>query len=532
MSDNIIEQYNAIKSAEDIKRKLATEYLDEALNDDGHVFVEKAKMGDTDSFVGVVSFRWIDKNMKLFTEMPMLKHKLDAATGKLLVDEESIGEMQQRSPHLERQYPLTVYLLRQKHRKFPAILAVVTAAWVNNPKAEEWDEDGRAKVTSLVLNKLDSKGKIGLVDLRSGVSLFALDGSHRTLAIRGVMEGMTKGHVYIKNKDGKAVKTKTLTEVLEESNLSELDVEGIEDETIAIEMIPAVLKGETYEEAKRRIRSIFVHVNKTAAPPTAGEQVVLDEDNGYAIITRQVAMSHPLFQKDKPGDRVNWKSLSLPAQSNWILPATTMADMAAALLVSPPYGAWKASKKEIPLRPADDQLVSGADALKAFFDYVALLEPFVGLSRGDMMDDWREFAPKGKGHLLLRPIGLLALADAVGWLHHHPDGPKMDLATIFDKLRKFDKKGGFSDVTEPSSLFYGITYNPVKEKMDMTGTGPAAELLKYLLGGYTGDAEKRSELLEVFRKRRSFGGVGKPRNWDGSEVNNPSDIELPPLLTA
>ena len=108
----------------------------------------------------------------------------------------------------------------------------------------------------------------------------------------------------------------------------------------------------------------------------------------------------------------------------------------------------------------------------------------------------------------------------------------MDLATIFDKLRKFDKKGGFSDVTEPSSLFYGITYNPVKEKMDMTGTGPAAELLKYLLGGYTGDAEKRSELLEVFRKRRSFGGVGKPRNWDGSEVNNPSDIELPPLLTA
>jgi hypothetical protein len=43
---------------------------------------------------------------------------------------------------------------------------------------------------------------------------------------------------------------------------------------------------------------------------------------GFAIIARGVARTHPLLQKDRPGDRINWKSTSLPSGSLWILPAS------------------------------------------------------------------------------------------------------------------------------------------------------------------------------------------------------------------
>jgi hypothetical protein len=75
------------------------------------------------------------------------------------------------------------------------------------------------------------------------------------------------------------------------------------------------------------VRSIFVHVNKTAVPPTLGEQVLLDEDNGFAILTRRVGLSHPLFRKNKSGDRINWKSTSLPAGGNWITPGIILSNM-------------------------------------------------------------------------------------------------------------------------------------------------------------------------------------------------------------
>ena len=44
--------------------------------------------------------------------------------------------------------------------------------------------------------------------------------------------------------------------------------------------------GKWAEEARIRVRSVFVHVNKAAQPPTSGEQVLLDEDDGFAIDDR------------------------------------------------------------------------------------------------------------------------------------------------------------------------------------------------------------------------------------------------------
>ena len=299
------------------------------------------------------------------------------------------------------------------------------------------------------------------------------------------------------------------------------------------------MKGETRGEARRRVRSVFVHVNKTAAPPTAGEQIVLDEDNGFAIITRRVVLGHQLFNRDKPGDRVNWKSTSLPAGSAWIAPAIILADMASGLLsAKEPYDRWKPQKKrEIPLRPLDDHLAAGESELEDFFDRMASLPSFAAILRGDKVDIWREFPdpeknPSAKAHLLMRPLGQLALANAVGFLHNYPapDGPETDLDLIFDKIRNADTAGEFDRVDLQKSIWYGVTYDPVKKKMEMSNQALAAKLLIYLLGGAS--SEKREELLEEFRAKRTLPGSGDELiylNFDGSEVESEEHIQLPPM---
>lgn len=541
--DTALDKIAKVKENEKLKQEVLAELLAEVLLDDGHVLVTKSHMGTSDSYLGTVSFRWIDKNVGIFTELPLFKSKIDPETGNLVIDHATVADLRQRAPHWDRQYGLATYLLRQRHRKFPPILVVVYEKWVNKKDEEDWEEDGgakRAKKTSMPIRYLDPDGRIGLIDTRSGVTIFAIDGSHRTIAIKALMQAVGPKRVLsVLNKAKREVRTIPLEEVLEAANLTEADIEGIEDETMGVEFIPAIMKGETREEARRRIRSVFVHVNKTAAPPTAGEQLILDEDDGYAIITRQVALSHPLFKRDKPGDRVNWKSTSIPAGTMWISPAIIMMDMASRLLgVKKPYDKWKPEKKrEIPLRPTDDELAEGETEMAEFFDKLASLPSFSAILRGDDMDDWREFPeldknPTAKAHLLMRPLGQLALARAVGFLHNYPapDGPEMELDLIFDKLRAADGAGAFNRVDLQASIWYGVTYDPVKKKMEMSNQVLAADLFIHLLGGAS--PETRDELLKAFRLARTLPGTDDKMvflNYDGSQVDSSNKIQLPPL---
>lgn len=520
------------------EREFLTELLDQTLRDDSHIFVSRSKMGSSDSFVGTATFRWIDKNIGLFTELPLLKDKIDE-NGNLIIDEESIEDLRQRAPHWDRQYALTNYLLRQRHRQFPPILVVVTQPWVSNSEADEWGEDDRAKVSSMPIEYLDSDKRLGLIDFRSGVSAYAIDGAHRTIAVKGLMRAVgPERRLPILNRAKKEVDSKSIDEVLDQAGLKPADIVGIEDESMGVEFIPAVMEGETREEARIRVRSIFVHVNKTAVTPTAGEQVVLDEDNGFAIITRRVGLNHKLFHRDRAGDRINWKSGSIPASSkHWLVPAVTLTDMAQGFLgAKDPYTRWVAGRREIALRPPDDQLDAGEKEFMNFFDRLGKLPSFAEILRGDDVSDWREFPdPKkgisGKGHLLMRPLGQLVLARALGYLAFHPDGPQQSLNTMFTKLARYDEDGGFENVYQATSVWFGVTYNPLKAKMEMSGQKVAIELMRYLLGGL--EPADRDELEKNYREFRTIDtGDGSivARNWDGEDVKDPEKIKLPPLI--
>lgn len=502
--------------------------LDDRLQADGQVLTTKARMGVMDSYVGTASLRWIAQNVKLFINLPLMRNKIDDK-GRLIIDEEIIDDLQQRAPDWSRQPVLTYYLIRNRSRKFPAILVVIEQDWVNDPDAPEWDANKRARKDSLPVTPLDSQGRVALLDLRNGVTIYVVDGQHRLLGVMGLVELLRNGYFTIKAADGRSRRTERRDELLEHFSLTDADLIGLEDEVMGIEFLPAVLKGETREEARRRIRTTFVHVNKTARPLTQGELAVLDEDDGFAIVAREIGLRHPILHRDTAGDRVNWKSTALPSQSKWLTAVATLKDMAEGYLGSTqPFKAWVPERRgELPVRPLDPELDTARSEFAKLWDQIALLPSFADVKRGGNIDEWREFPPKGKGHLLMRPLGQLILAEAVGFLHLDENGPQLALDKIFDKLQRFDQHGGFENVNEPSSAWYGITFDPVRDRMIMTGRHTAVEMLKHLVYGLTPAA--RDSLLVEFRRLRSFEN-GVYYNYDGKTATNVDLVQLPPQI--
>jgi hypothetical protein len=295
------------------------------------------------------------------------------------------------------------------------------------------------------------------------------------------------------------------------------------------EFIPAVIEGETHDEARRRVRSIFVHVNKTAQPPTKGEIAILDEDYGFAVAAKTIAFSNPLFKKDEAGDRINWKTNALPSGSKWLTSSVTLIEMVADYLSGiPEYAEWKPdSSKEIPFRPEKEEIDEGVKDATEFFDHLMKLPVFENVRSGTPIDEIREFPPEGAGHLLLRPIGQQILAAAVGYMHNNISGPKTSLDDLFKKLADYDDKGGFSHVSDVSSIWYGVTYNPHRGTMATDRKAQAVLLLRHMLHDDL-TKDERTYLLEQLEDARAtiYKRADMVLDWDGSLID-PGTLKLP-----
>jgi len=537
---NVIDEYNAIEEVEQKKQRILSTLLDETLRDDSHILVTRARMGKTTSAVGTATFRWVEERVGLASQLPLLRGKIDPITNKVIIDPETINELRQRDPDWSRQATLAHYLAGSRSRMFPPLLVIVSEAWVDDLTAEEWGPDGKARRDSLPIRWLDQQQRVGLLNIGGEIFIYAADGQHRLIAIQGIIELLRKGRLPIKNKDGKEIGAESRDEILQRYDLQDSDLSLLEQESIGIEFIPAVVTGETREAATRRVRSIFVHVNKTARRLAQGELARLDEDNGFAIVARETALQHPLFKRDAAGDRVNWRSNALPAGSKWLTSLVTLQDFARDYLTqTQPFRGWVPRRREeLPNRPDDDQLDEGKELLTDLWNHIMALPSFADIRRGTPPDVWREFSnddperPGGKGHLLMRPLGQLILARTIGWLHLNPTGPGLSLAQIFAKLTALDNRdpSGFA-VEQPSSPWYGITYDPTRKRMVMTDRSIAAKMLEYLINGLP--FEEREKLLDNVRELRKFpGDDGRPvyHTFDGQLTYDPDDIQLPPMI--
>lgn len=524
------------------------EMLNGFLREDDKSLVRRVRMGSTSGYVGAARMRWVRTHLMNFTQLPLLKKFVDPETKQLRYDEETIELLEQRNPDLSRETDMVLYLLTHPNRKFPSLLAVVQEDWIDSPDAPEWvtGKDGkkRASRTSLPIEFLDSDGRVAIIDFgKPGVRVYVIDGGHRLLAIIAAIEFVQKDEFTIKV--GRKSRTINRNDFAQEYavELEELDktMHSLPDEEVAIEYIPAVLEGETREEARARTRSLFVHVNKSMRPPTKGEQVLLDEDDGFAIVARRIAMGHHIFRHRGAGDRVTWKASSISPTGQKLIPGANLRDLVQEYLgVKPPYQAWFDKSRTINPRPKAGELDAATAEMATFLDKVMLLRPYVAIASGDELDQWREFENGGKGHLLTRPLGLSILARAVAALANAPasatksgekaETPRMTLENVFKKVIKYDNAGGFENVGLPKSAWFGITYSPERGGMQMRNRELAIRLLRYLIDPHSMSPEGQEELRQDFGRARAQpkeDGSETYFSFDGASVESLDDVKLP-----
>ena len=578
MSDNIdLDEIEHVQEQVDKLDAIIADKLTEKVKSSQSLIATKTISGESVSYLSSAPATWIAKNISLFVEMKSASNMVetdDNGNYSLVVDEKTSNDIKQRKPDFARAHLIALYLLSQKHPQFPPFLLVVEDDWCNMTPDDPdyvkyWDEERRARksVIDPTFSFSDDIANLLPRDQFDKNNCYVIDGSHRTIALQAIENFERLGTLEKRQRDGARV-----AESLQDTDLEAIigiSAQEINDakrrvmkSSFGVQFFSAVEAGETREEASRRVRSLFVHINKTAKAPTGSENVLLDDDNGFAIVARSSGFDHELFCKDKPGDLIDTKKPSLAINSVQITAIGLLKDTTEDYLSNfSDFERWKTNTaREIALRPDDEALNAAEKLMDEFFDKVKSLpifktlfkdstfnrDVFIKDDNGDfILDDegnkskktalikhLRNFYdpnleeagianhPDNRGHLLLRPLGHRILASAVGQLVNEG----IDLETIFKKLEKFDSNGGFDHINTPQSVFHGLVYNPANKKMEMKHRKLSSRLLIYMLGGVT----ETESLREDYAEARSI--MDNHYNFDGETVSSKDEIELPETL--
>lgn len=489
------------------------------------ILVQRTNMGGSEAYIGAVTLQWLADRVKYASEMSLLSEQHQPQDKNIAIDSDSIEVIQQRPLDWSRQAALVQYLAARTTHKFPPVLVTIDRGWVDNIHAPEWGRGGKASESAAMFMPIDGNNSVGLLDVGDSVRIYALDGQHRLMGVQGLMELLRVGELPRYNKERHPVGNKI---TLAELGTSEEYLQSLPQETIGIEFISAVVKGETQLEARRRIRSIFVHVNLMAISLSKGQLAQLDENDGFAIVARQIAVNHPLL-KDTPGrkPRVNWDSATVATKTTVLTTLQALQDMAAKYLQHQ-YPQWKpkAQKGLVPLRPDNAELETGIAAFSRLFDRLSQFTSYGRLQAEDTTQLRRfSFEPGGgEGHILFRPVGQVAFTQGVGMAVFKK---KMAETDVFRKLDRYDADGGFSNINLPQSLWYGILYDPNKKRILVSGRDLAAKLIVYLVGGVDNDFD-RAELRRQVAEARTVGEYAM--SFEG-ELVTPKEVGLPPVLT-
>lgn len=195
----------------------------------------KAKVGDWVYYICVMKYAQVAKEVNFAYE---------------LGGNDDLNSMIQRGIS-ERTKEITNYLLNSEHRFLGSL---IVAAYGGDPhympvRMEDSEE---------YLKGLDNS--FGVLTFDGGQQYFALDGQHRLKAIKDAIK-----------------------------KSPELGAEEI-----------SVILVSHYDtdEGKEKTRRLFTNINKNAKSTTKSENLALDEDDGYAILTRRIINEHPLLAQN------------------------------------------------------------------------------------------------------------------------------------------------------------------------------------------------------------------------------------------
>ena len=202
----------------------------------------KGKLGSTEYFV-------LAMKAKALIEKAIIPSEMDGW------DAMSLEEREQRKINYARvKNQIAPYLVRDEDRFFGAI---ILAAQHLDPTSFEPIAD---VATKGLPNLYKTEARLmGFLTLQGNEVLIPLDGQHRLKALQFALEG----------KDEKSRNIKTFKP---DSSLA--------DEDITVILVPYEIK---------KSRKIFTKVNRYAKPTTTGQNLVIDDDDIVAVLSRMVA---------------------------------------------------------------------------------------------------------------------------------------------------------------------------------------------------------------------------------------------------
>ncbi len=522
---NISEDLAKLEEAERTERRVLSRLLDMQREKHNHVMAILAPMGDSISFVTVATLKWVAANVRFALDLPTWKGKLDD-NGKMIIDDETLDELRQRAPDWRRQIPMVRYLALREHHKFPPIVVVAWKRWVHDRAADQWI-DGIASENSITERALDTGH--AFVDLNcEGTEFYALDGQHRLMAIQGLQTLLQTRQLDGRDRNGQIRSNKTilLDDIVEDKHSGgkegaslAVTINSLMQEKIGLEIIPAVLQGETYEIAARRMRSIFVDVNQQAKRLTSGELALLDEDNGFAVVARRTMIGHKLLK-----NRVQTKQGQLAEGAHEYTTLENLRLMAKEYLNQfGEFSHWDADPNDLFQRPDDASLEKGGEKFKNFINELARLPSHNSL----VMDETKSAADHRKftnsENIFFRPIAQAALAEAIGILES--DGRKK-LPDVFRTLADQEKLGSLR-LRYRDSLWFGVLCDrDGKMQRHTKHRRLCTRLLVHLLGGGT-PSDAREVLESDYREARAYDANNdRYVGADGEECSG-RDVALP-----
>ena len=523
---------------QDTQNRQALSLLLRELRDkaDHHLAIQ-VRMGKVASYLTSVPLSWVASKVRFAADLPMFKEKESIEGSKrIAVDQETIETVQQRQPDWRRQQQMTAYLAR-RHHKFPPLLLVGYQHWVYQDESDRWTPDGKAMHDSLTLASLEPTSTYWDLD-DSDTVFYALDGQHRLMAILGLNELVTTGYLYALDESRKQRKEPPLSldDLIGRMGNSGGDKHAIHegmqhlmDERIGIEIVPAVIIGETRDLAFRRLRQLFVDVNEHAKKLTNSELAQLDENHGFRIVARRL-MRHPLLRSTEDSDgvsisRVHMKRQTLSEQSPSYTTLHALSTIVERYLIereTPPHvSLWRPLVKGLFERPDEESLEQGRSAMTEYLDALCGLPSHEAFVQGKAASELRGL--DGDDNILFRPIAQTALAEAVGKVSR----AGISLTTISRVLAEQEERGQLR-LRDHRTPWFGVLCDPVpdyKMRRHKRQEKLCCRLFEYLLGGGIPDDVDREELRADFALERRVSDE-EAIDLSGSEVKL-EEVRLP-----
>jgi DNA sulfur modification protein DndB len=399
----------------------------------------------------------------------------------------SIEERIQRDLDLKRiQSELVPYLAKHPDRFWGSLIILVT----NGALEFEALTDVVGKVPGAYRTAVES---MGFLTVERGEHI-ALDGQHRLRALRDVI---------------------TASEYLGEEQSK------VGDDGVAV----LVIEFETNEKTRR----IFNKVNRHAKPTGRADNILLSEDDGYAIITRMLldadrdAPLAPVDQDGKPDQwLVNWKSNTLSRRVKELTTISAVYETVVDIMKFSGYEDWE--EKKLQVRPSEEALEE-AYAIPAEWwkKMLTRLDAFKNaLEDLSTVSEVRfaEEAPYHQHTLLLRPVGQIAMVKGVIAAMANSKG-KLTLEKALDRVNQLDWSLSSSSYLRGTIIREGGRMVARAEAYNL-----ASRLIAYLIGSEYLTDEQRYTLWSEWNLARDKDVTTPVPEIDQAELR-PEDLPIP-----